>query len=177
MHSILQHDPISNNSIYGTNSSGDTTLMADLFFKTDDSNYNSHTRHKCGLLFSSPTNYSINYMHEFMFRASFLASTDADNQTISVQRSNVELFFRSNYQYLTAVMTAMLMSLFCLFSQVWAWWELEWVVTMSPIETASSLGAPILQQAGGRSAREILRTSGGRPVFDPTISRLRTNEM
>jgi len=171
LNSVLQVDPVGNNSIY---SGG---LYADLFFKTNDSDYDPSILHKCGLSFHSPTTYALHYMHEFMFRASFMASTDADNQTIPVQRSNSQLVFRSNYHCLAAVLAAMLMALLCLFSQVWAWWELGWNVTMSPIETASSFGAPVLQQEGGRSAQEILKIAGTRIVVDSRTAPMQTSTM
>jgi hypothetical protein len=152
--STLEVDPATNNSIY---SGG---LMADMFFETDDSNYNKSIIHKCGLLFSSPTSYALHFIHEFLFRASLQASTDADVQTFDVQRSGVQLTFRSNYHYLTAVLAAMLVALLGLLFQVWAWWELEWNVTMSPVETANAFGTPALQQGRGRAARDILKMAG-----------------
>lgn len=151
---VLQVDPVTNNSLY----SGDD--LSDFFFEADDSNYNKSIMSKCGLLFSSPTSYSLHFMHEFLFRASLQASTDADTQTFGVQRSDVQLTFRSNYHYLTAVLSAMLVALLGLLSQVWAWWELGWNVTLSPIETANAFGAPVLQQVGERAAKDILKVAG-----------------
>jgi hypothetical protein len=156
--STLEVDPATNNSIY---SGG---FMADMFFETDDSNYNKSIIHKCGLLFSSPTSYALHFMHEFLFRASLHASTDADVQTFDVQRSSVQLTFRSNYHYLTVVLAAMLVALLGLLFQVWAWWELEWNVSMSPIETANAFGTPVLQ-GRGRAAKDILKMAGDTTVI------------
>ena len=135
-------------------------LMADLFFQTEDSNYNASIIHKCGLTFSSPTTYVLDSMHDFLFRASLQASTDADIQTFGVQRSYLQLTFQSKYHYLIAVLAFMLVALLGLLFQVWAWWELGWNVSMSPIETAKAFGAPTLDLGEVRAAKDILKVAG-----------------
>ena len=151
---VLQSSPVSNGSIY---SGG---FMADLFYQADESYYSESIVGKCRLLFSSPTSYATRFMHEFLFRTLLLASTDTDIQTFGVQHSSVQLIFRSNYHYLIAVLAAMLAALLCLLSQVWAFWELGWNVTMSPIETATAFGAPALWHGRFGASEDILKVAG-----------------
>jgi hypothetical protein len=119
-----------NMSIY----SGGGGLIPDLFFLTSSSNYDDSNQAKCGLKWADPTPYMLGSMQDFLFRASILASTDADAQTISVQRMTLALVFRSEYSYLGAAMAVMLFALIGLLWQLWAFWELGRRVSLSPLE-------------------------------------------
>jgi len=148
-------DPSRNESIY---SGG---LIADLFFITDASNYDDSIFHKCGLEWSSPTEYVLDSMQDFLFRSSLLASTAADAQTFGVQRTYQALIFQSNYYYLAAALAVMLVALLAVLFLLWGWWELGRRVTLSPLETAKAFGAPTMRQVGENSAvAGILKLTG-----------------
>jgi hypothetical protein len=153
-------DPSRNISIYG----GDS-LLADLFFIPEVSNYDDDIR-RCALKFSSPTQYVLNSMHDFMFRASLQAGSTTDLQTISVQRTSLTLIFHSNYRYLAASLVIMVLSLLTLLFPLWGWWELGRQVSLSPLETAKALGAPMLQAASRDSTIDgILKALTGTPTI------------
>jgi hypothetical protein len=89
-----------------------------------------------GLKWADPTSYVLDSMQNFLFRASISASTRADAQTFSVQRTSLELIFQSNYSYLAAALAIMLTALLALLWQLWGWWELGRRVSLSPLEVA-----------------------------------------
>jgi hypothetical protein len=142
----LMIDPTRSNSYYSGGS-----LLADLFFIPEVSNYDDSIR-RCALKFSSPTNYVLDSMHYFMFRASLQASSATDLQNFSVQRTNLTLIFHSNYRYLAAALAVMMVALLTLLFPLWGCWELGRPVTLSPLETAKALGATVLQNASSDSA-------------------------
>jgi hypothetical protein len=127
-------------------------LIPDLFFLPDASNYNSSIFHKCGLEWSSPTEYVLNSMYDFLFRASLSASTDNDSQTFSVQRTSLALIFESNYGYMAAALALMLVASSAVLFQLWGWWELGRQVSLSPLELAKAFRAPVMQKTNEISA-------------------------
>jgi hypothetical protein len=84
-------------------------------------------------------------MHDFLFRASINASTDADLQTFHVGRTSLSLVFQSNYGYLAAALVVMLLALLAALFQLWGWWELGRKVSLSPLELARAFGAPVME--------------------------------
>lgn len=140
-------DPSRNSSIYSGGG-----LWADLFFIPEISNYDDSIPRTCVLEFSSPTEYVLDSMNDFMFRASLQASTATDVQTFSVQRTNEALIFYSNYRFLAAALAVMLLALLAVLFLLWGWWELGRHVSLSPLETAKAFGPPMMQDAGSNSA-------------------------
>jgi hypothetical protein len=138
---------------------GTESLFPDLFFISDSSKYDTSILHKCNLEWSSPTEYVLEFIHDFLFRSSLLASTDNDTQTFIVQRTNTLLIFQSNLGYLAGALAAMLLALFAMLALLWRCWELGRQVSLSPLETAKAFGA--LQHTGDNSAVDgILKTYG-----------------
>jgi hypothetical protein len=127
-------------------------LIQDLFFLPDASYYDASIFHRCGLEWSDPTQYVIDSMYEFLFRASVRASEGTDSQTFDVQRAYLVLVFNTNYQYLATALTVMLITLFAVLFRLWGWWELGRHVSLSPLELAKAFRAPVMQRAGENSA-------------------------
>jgi hypothetical protein len=138
------------------------SMIADLFFDPEASSYDSHTFARCGMKWSSPTEYVLNSMHDFMFRAALRTGNGTDVQTFSVQRTNLALIFYSNYRFLAAALVVMLLALLAVLFLLWGWWELGRPVSLSPLETARAFGAPAMQHIDRNSAvEEILKKMGG----------------
>jgi hypothetical protein len=140
-------DPSRDRSIYSGGS-----LFADLFFIPEISNYDDSIPRSCVLEFSSPTEYVLDSMYDFMFRASLQASTATDVQTFSVQRTTLALIFYSNYRFLAAALAVMLLALLAVLVLLWGWWKLGRHVSLSPLETARAFGPPAMREAGSNSA-------------------------
>lgn len=139
----------------------DGGLIGDLFFLPGASNYDASIFHKCGLKWSDPTEYILDSMHDFLFRTSLSASTNADIQVFSVQRTYLALIFQSNHGYLAAALAVMLAAVSAVLFQLWGWWELGRQVSLSPLELAKAFGAPVMQCAEENLAvDEILKLTG-----------------
>jgi hypothetical protein len=159
-------DPDLNKSTYSGPS-----MIADLFFNPEASNYDNHTFATCGLKWSSPTPYFLDSMHDFMFRAALEAGNGTEVQTFNAQRTSSALLFRSDFRYLAAAIAVMLLALLAVLFLLWGWWELGGPVSLSPLETAKAFGAPMMQRAGPDLAVErILDAIGDTKVkFDETM--------
>jgi hypothetical protein len=137
------------------------SMIADLFFDPEASSYDSHTFARCGLMWSSPTEYVLNSMHDFMFRAALRAGNGTEVQTFMAQRTSQALLFHSEYRYLAAALAVMLLALLAVLILLWGWWELGRPVSLSPLETAKAFGAPMMQHVGRNSAVGILKEMEG----------------
>lgn len=135
-------------------------LIGDMFFLADASDYNQSIFHVCGLKWADPTQYVLDSMQEYLFRTSIDASTDADLQNFSVQRTTQALIFQSNYRYLAAAMAVMLFSLLAVVLQLYGWWEVRRLVSLSPIEIARSFGALLVPYTETLTVNEILKAVG-----------------
>jgi uncharacterized protein DUF3176 len=134
--------------------------LPDMFYVTDSSMYSNYTNTKCNLLWRSPTNYTINSLHDFMFRSAIDAGKGMAQVFVAQRRSQV-LVFKSNYAYLGAALVSILVALIVVWILFWGWWELEWHVSLSPLEVASAFRAPAMQSAGqNTSVREVLNRVG-----------------
>jgi hypothetical protein len=154
--SKLQVSP--NVSIYDNTGSG---LIPDLFFVPDEADYPPSTIHKCDLEWSNPTQFALNAMSEWLFRALISSSTPTDSQTFSVRRTSLALIFLSDYEYLAVALVVMSIALLGVFFQLWGFWRLGRQVTMSPLELAKAFKAPIMQRASHTSAIDgILKVVG-----------------
>jgi hypothetical protein len=138
-----------------------TSLITDLFFQPEATSYDNKTFSRCGLKWSSPTKYVLNSMHEFMFRAALRVGNGTEPQSFIARRTIPALVFHSDERYLTAALILILLALLTLVALLWGWWRLKQPVTLSPLETARSLGAPTLQtNAPDATIHEILRDRG-----------------
>ena len=137
------------------------SMIADLFFQPEAASYDNQTFSRCGLKWSSPTEYVLNSMHEFMFRAALRVGNGTDPQSFTARRTIPALVFRSDERYLAAALTLILLALLALVALLWGWWRLKRPVTLSPLETARTLGAPALQtNTPDATINEILRERG-----------------
>jgi hypothetical protein len=137
------------------------SILADMFFQTDSSSYDNYTFTTCGLQWSSPTDYVLNSIQDFMFRAAILASTSTEIQTFAAQRTSSALVFYSEYSFLAAALVAMLFAILVVLYMLRGWWKFGRTVSLSPLETAMAFCAPMLQRAGlGSTAHEILNGIG-----------------
>ena len=141
------------------------SMIADLFFAPERSNYSDHTFSTCGLKWNSPTEYVLNSMHDFMFRAALRASNGTVVQTFTAQRTIPALLFRSDRHYLAAALAIMLLAVLVVFFLLWGWWELGRCVTLSPLETAKVFDPSIMRGIGGNLTIDgILKEIGGMRV-------------
>ncbi|KAM7187653.1 hypothetical protein V8F33_011120 [Rhypophila sp. PSN 637] len=157
--------------------------LTDLFFVADDSDYSNHVRKECGLKWTSPTEYVLLSLHDFMFRAALQAaafseqginSASSNNstraplgamkQTFDVRREGFELIFQSNERYLAAAIVCIGLAVILLVVLVWGWWKLESPIGFSPLGIAKAFGAPILRDNGDSTP-----TSTSRPPIVETI--------
>jgi hypothetical protein len=120
-------------------------MIADLFFDPESSSYDNYTFTKCGLKWISPTEYVLNSMHDFMFRAALRVGNGIDVQTFTVQRTGPALLFHSDYRYLAAAMVVTLLALLVVIFLLWGWRDLGRPVSLSPLEMAKAFGAPMMQ--------------------------------
>jgi hypothetical protein len=138
------------------------SMIADLFFDPEASSYDSHTFATCGLKWSSPTEYVLDSMHDFMFRAALRAGNGTEVQTFVAKRTSTALLFHSERRYLAAALAVMLLALLAVLFLLWGWRELRKPVSLSPLETAKAFGAPMMQNVGRNSGvEEILEKMGG----------------
>jgi Protein of unknown function (DUF3176) len=136
-------------------------MIADLFFDPESSSYNNHTFATCGLKWSSPTEYVLDSMHDFMFRAALRVGNGTETQTFTAQRSSPALLFHSDYRYLAAALAVMLFALLAVIFLLWGRWEFERPVNLSPLEIAIAFEAPMMPRACRSSAvKEILEEIG-----------------
>jgi len=132
------------------------SILADIFYVADGGN-DAGPKARCRLLWTSPTEYVLANLYDFMFRSAMQLGNGTETQTFAVRRTTPTLVFQADVRYLGAglVLTACGIGLLALL--MWGWWQLERSVTLSPLETASAMGAPILQEAErDASINEIL---------------------
>jgi len=123
-------------------------MTSDIFFVSrankDDKDAGSKAR--CPFEWSRPTEYVISTLYDFMFRSALQVGNGTETQTFTADLTVPTLVFRSDARYLVAglVVTAGGLGLVALL--MWGWWRLERPVTLSPLETANAMGAPILRE-------------------------------
>ena len=81
-----------------------------------------------------------------MFRAALSAGNGTDTETFVVQRISLALIFRSDYRYLVVAVLLIVFALLAVLLLLWGWWELGRRVSLSPIETAKSFRAPMIDE-------------------------------
>lgn len=147
-----------NTTIYNNMQGG---LIPDLFFVFDVADYDPSTVGKCDLAWSSPNQFVLNAMSDWLFRASISSSWPTDTQTFSVRRTNSALIFLSEYRYFALALVIMSITLLGVVFQLWGFWRLGRHVTMSPLELAKAFKAPLVEQASHSSAIDgILKAVG-----------------
>lgn len=69
--------------------------------------------------------------------------------------------YASDFRFHVAALVVPLLSVVAVMAMMMGWWELERRVSMSPIEIAKALGAPLLDDSGpSGDAEEILKVAG-----------------
>ena len=136
------------------------SMIADLFFMPQSQSYDNHTFATCGLRWNSPTEYVLNSMHDFMFRAALSASNGTVVQTFTAQRTIPALFFHSDCRYLAAALAITLPALLVVFFLLWGWWELGRHVTLSPLETAQVFVSMMRNIGRNSTVEEIMQGIG-----------------
>ena len=119
----------------------------------------------CSLRWTSPTQYVLQQILGFNFRSARMAAArrnyEPDKQTFTAVYTGTELWYTTDFKWLTGALAIMLSGVVAALSLVWGWWQLDRYVTLSPLETGKALGAPILVQAGPENeANSILREVG-----------------
>jgi hypothetical protein len=117
-----------------------------MFVQTDSKAYTYFTLKNCPLKWFSPTDYVLNSMQDFMFRAALRAANDTDSQTFSVRRAKRKQVFHSVYGYLAAASTITLFGTFFVLIMLPGRWSLGRTVSLSPLETASAFCAPLMER-------------------------------
>jgi hypothetical protein len=74
--------------------------------------------------------------------------------------------YESHYEYMIGALATMFFCILCVLPSYWGFWQLGRKVTLGPIEIASALGAPVLQQPHTRAGDVdiLLKEVGGREV-------------
>ncbi|KAK0627390.1 hypothetical protein B0T14DRAFT_563198 [Immersiella caudata] len=131
-------------------------LVGDIFHVVDSSD-EIGPKARCRLNFRSPTEYVLATLYDFMFRAAMVVGNGTETQVFEARRTVPTLVFRTDGRYLGAGLAVMVCGLVCVGMLMWGWWQLERPVTLSPLETASAMGAPIFPEAErGATINEIL---------------------
>ena len=121
-------------------------LMAKMFIYTDPSSYTNFTYENCALKWSSPTDYVLDSLQDFMFRAALRAAKRTDSQTFSVRHAKRILVFHSVYGYLAAASTITLFGTFFVLIRLQGQRLLGRTVSLSPLETANAFCAPLMER-------------------------------
>jgi hypothetical protein len=121
-------------------------VIAKMFVQTDPKVYTDFTYENCALKWSSPTDYVLDSMQDFMFRAALRAAKRTDSQTFSVRRAKRKQVFHSVYGYLAAASTITLFGTFFVLIMLPGRWSLGRTVSLSPLETASAFCAPLMER-------------------------------
>jgi hypothetical protein len=120
--------------------------IGEMFVQTDSKAYTYFTLKNCPLKWFSPTDYVLNSMQDFMFRAALRAANDTDSQTFSVRRAKRKLVFHSVYGYLAAASITTLFGTFFVLITLQGRWSLGRAVSLSPLETANAFCAPLMER-------------------------------
>ena len=109
---------------------------------------------KCAFTWADPTDYVLNYMHEFMFRSALRigmngtsllgdppgpGQVSAHQQTLQALQRTPQSVFIITPSYLGAGIAAMVIATALVVALMWGWWRLRRSVTLSPLETVTAL--------------------------------------
>jgi hypothetical protein len=119
-------------------------LMARRFSETNSLAYTSFVYYNCAFLWISPTQFVLNAMHDFMFRASLSAANDTDSLRFEVWWMKPTLYFRTLYRFPAAASIITLCGVFLLIRL--QGWSLRRTVSLSPLETANAFCAPLMER-------------------------------
>jgi len=148
-------------------------FWADMFLKMDvvpGSTYPENVIKKCSLMFYSPTQYILRQMLSYTFRAAQQVALERDDeeqykQDFVAVHTYSELWYITDFRWLAASAATMLIGLMAASSLLWGWWRLDRYVTLSPLETAKALGAPVLASKGPeQEADSIVEEAGHETV-------------
>ncbi|PSN71691.1 hypothetical protein BS50DRAFT_657388 [Corynespora cassiicola Philippines] len=118
---------------------------------------------ECPLLFTSPSHPLL----KNTFSLSFLAAYDAaqskpsTSQPLAATLRTTQLRHSTSYPHLAAALAAMTAGILAALVPFWRFWALDRFVTLSPLETAKALAAPVLAGAAPeQEAAAIVRVLG-----------------
>ncbi|KAH7350719.1 hypothetical protein BKA65DRAFT_476091 [Rhexocercosporidium sp. MPI-PUGE-AT-0058] len=134
-----------------------------------------YTIANCNMSYSDPTDVIIQAMNEMMFRTALRASNTSlyfglegfnhpgervlftpmpgvdgipRNINITMTQTSSVNVYKSDYKYLGASITLILLSLILIIPLYYGYWKMGRRLTLSPLETAKAFGAPLLSKAG-----------------------------
>ena len=137
------------------------SMLADMFYQSEPSSYDNYTFSTCHLKWSSPTQFVLNSMQDFMFRAALRASNNTEVQTFTALRTSPTQVFHSEYGYLAAAIVITLLGVSRVLFMLRGWWLLGRTVSLSPLEVAKAFCAPLMECAGHKfTVKEILEEFG-----------------
>jgi len=144
-------DATFNRSSYGAFGS-----LADIFF-VPEANNTDPSPSTCRLKFTSPTEYALRVMYQFMFRFALAAGSGIQTEKFDTEKISPTLVYRVDAHYLAVGLAALGCSIAFVAALMWNWWLLGRHVTLSPLETSAALGMPVLPHNPHASLHEILR--------------------
>jgi len=131
-------------------------MLADIFYVADIGE-DGGPKSRCRLKWNRPTEYVLASMYDFMFRAAMRIGNGTETQVFDTRQTVPTLVFQTDGRYLGVGLAVMACGLGVIAMLMWGWWQLERPVTLSPLETASAMGAPIFEETErGATINEIL---------------------
>ncbi|PVH69318.1 hypothetical protein DL98DRAFT_176909 [Cadophora sp. DSE1049] len=128
----------------------------------------------CANTFRRPAALIYSKMSQYLFLALQLSGAQTEAyQNISATEEYPVLVHHLDRTYVAASLVVMVVGVLAVAALFWGFWELERSVTLSPVETAKALGAPLL--ATGPDVRivdEVLERTGWRRIrYDGRVFR------
>ena len=119
----------------------------------------------CTLKFSNPLDDMLASARELMFRAAIAAANNSDVQTVSAIQTGQQAIYESHFLYLGLAVLVTALGIIFVAPTFHGYWNLGRMVSMSPIETAKALNAPMLNSIDSNAnANTLLKEVGDRPI-------------
>jgi hypothetical protein len=122
----------------------------------------------CQFEFNSPTVQINDALNTVAFNAAQLAGMAgkaADLQTFPVLQTNPTIVYHSQYSFLAIGVVLMLLALFAVAITLYGFWQIGHDTSLSPLETARALHAPILADGTNSSdLKGLVKELGGKDV-------------
>jgi hypothetical protein len=124
----------------------------------------------CAIRFRDPTKDLLQEARKFMFQTAVLSANSSDTQLVSATQSATHAINKSHYQFLAAAICVTLLAIFLVFITFHGYWYLGRPVTMSPIELAKAINAPLLRSEDSNAKVETLVRRVGHNQFATVLS-------
>ncbi len=119
----------------------------------------------CTLKFGNPLDDMLASARELMFRTAIAAANSSDLQTVSAVQTGQQAVYESHSLYLGLAVLVTALGIIFVAPTFHGYWTLGKTVSMSPIETAKALNAPMLSSIDSNAdANTLLREVGDRPI-------------